>query len=223
MSIHFKVVKIHVFGVHLMFGSMLSSFTEHLLCRREGRGARWLHAMALSRILLSSLLLGGNVHAAGKHGIVGFGIPLYEDLCCQACHDSLASLSLSCTTPPEHHSDMGDMGDMMGMEIMGETSDECRATDKAWLETMAYCIQQNCNADGYSTDRQAECFCALAVAGAATPTFQESLPETPPTVELAEDAMWLNVTSLVNRAVYNRTLGTYGEFGREEYLHTKYS
>ena len=86
--------------------------------------------------------------SAGESGIVGFGISLYQDLCCQSCHDSLSSLYLNCTTF-EDMSDMSDMSDME-MEPMGMTSDECYATNTPWLETMAYCIQQNCNADGYS-------------------------------------------------------------------------
>ena len=115
---------------------------------------------------------------------------------------------------------MGDMGDT---GPMGTTSPECYANNTAWLQTMAYCIQQNCNADGYPSDKQAECFSAQAVGGASTPTFHDSLPATPPTVELASDATWLNVTSLVNPDVYYSTHGTLGEFARQEYLHTKYS
>ncbi|KAK4149021.1 fcd1ed96-f99e-4d28-9e70-49d2afc1fed5 [Chaetomidium leptoderma] len=161
-------------------------------------------------------------HAAGsKDGIVGFGISLYTDLCCQACHDSLSALYLTCTTFDHHGMEgMEGMGDMM---MMGMTSEECYATNKAWLQTMAYCIQQNCNADGYPAEKQAECFSVQAVGGASMPTFHDSLPPKPPTVELAGNATWLNVTSLVNGDVYYATHGTLGEFAREEYLHTKYS
>jgi hypothetical protein len=164
-------------------------------------------------------------HVAGdKNGIVGFGISLYQDLCCQACHDSLSSLHLTCTTFDDGGmGDMGDMGGMGDMGMMGTTSAECYANNTAWLQTMAYCIQQNCNADGYPADKQAECFSAQAVGGASTPTFHDSLPATPPTIELASNATWLNVTSLVNGDVYYSTHGTLGEFAREEYLHTKYS
>jgi hypothetical protein len=98
--------------------------------------------------------------AGSKDGIIGFGISLYPDLCCQACHDSLSSLHLTCTV--FDHGDMsgGGMGDMGDMEMMGTTSNECYVTNAAWLQTMAYCIQQNCNADGYPSEKQAECFSA---------------------------------------------------------------
>jgi hypothetical protein len=184
--------------------------------------------MAINAILLFLLCLTGIQHAdASKDGIVGYGISLYPDLCCQACHDSLSALYLSCTT--FHHGDgmsgmdMRKRDGMEGMEMMGMTSDECRQNNTAWLQTMAYCIQQKCAADGYPADKQAECFRNQAVGGAPEPTFRDSLPATAPTVELAEDATWLNDTSLVNNQLYFATHGTLGEFAREEYLHTKYS
>jgi hypothetical protein len=182
--------------------------------------------------LLIALLITAAHHVSAQtgSGIIGFGISLYQDLCCQACYDSLSSLYLTCTTF------MDDGGSMPGMDMrvrkrddggaagpMGMTSDDCRANNTAWLQTMAYCIQQNCNADGYPADQQAECFSNHAVAGASEPTFRDSLPASPPTVELAPDAVWLNVTSLVNSQVYYETHGTEGEFARSEYMHTRYS
>ena len=88
---------------------------------------------------------------------------------------------------------------------------------------MAYCIQQNCDADGYSAEQQAKCFSKQAVAGASEPTFQDSLPVTAPTHELSEGAVWLNVTSLVKSNVYYNTRGSLKEFARSEYIHTRYS
>lgn len=159
--------------------------------------------------------------SAIENGIVGFGISLYQDLCGQSCHDSLSSLYLNCTTFPEGDDMSMDMD--MGMGGAGTTSDECYTTNMPWLQTMAYCIQQNCNADGYSAEKQAKSFRTQAVAGASEPTFQDSLPATAPTAELSEDEIWLNVTSLVNRDTYYNTYGTLKEFARSEYIHTRYS
>ncbi|KAK8013881.1 hypothetical protein PG990_007177 [Apiospora arundinis] len=173
------------------------------------------------------------LHAfAFQHGIVGFGIDLYQDLCCQACHDALSTLFLDCTTfmnqPEGGASDggMSGMGMSGGMDMdmpMGMTSDECRATNSPWLQTMAYCIRSRCDADAYPFEKQVQCFSKHAVAGASELTLQHSLPSAAPTVELTEDAMWLNTTSLVNSHHYYSIHGTLGEFAREEYLHTKYS
>lgn len=191
--------------------------------------------MGLTSAILVVWSLFSLVHNAeaqvGKNGVVGFGISLYEDLCCQACHDSLSALYLNCTTfmSSDDMSGMGGMDmkkvkrDDMAMDMMGMTSDECRASNTPWLQTMAYCIQQNCKADGYPADKQATCFSNQALAGASQPTLQDSLPATAPTVELAADAMWLNDTSLVNHELYYSTHGTLGEFARSEYFHTRYS
>ncbi|KAK1991697.1 ferric reductase like transmembrane component [Colletotrichum falcatum] len=176
---------------------------------------------SIGLIALSCLV--ANVYAQTGSGIIGFGISLYPDLCCQACHDSLSALYLNCTT----FSSSMDMGGMsmsgMDMQMMGTTSPDCYASNKPWLQTMAYCIQKNCNAHGYPADKQAQCFSNQAVAGAPSPTFEESLPSVAPTTELASDAMWLNETSLVNQALYDSTYGTEGEFARSEYFHTRYS
>ncbi|KAI0144621.1 ferric reductase like transmembrane component-domain-containing protein [Xylariaceae sp. FL1272] len=168
--------------------------------------------------------------AVGKNGIVGFGIELWPDLCCASCADSLSALYLSCTTFPNStttDSDMDDMDDMgmddMGMDEMPETSDDCRASNTPWLQSMAYCIQQNCKTDGLSASRQAKCFKDEAAMGAETPTFEDSLPETAPTVELASDALWLNKTSLVNSELYSSTYWTYSEFKKSENMHSQYN
>ncbi|KAI1810165.1 ferric reductase like transmembrane component [Poronia punctata] len=160
----------------------------------------------------SSLL----VNASGSEkGIIGFGRTIYPDLCCLTCHTAFASLYLSCTTFTSHHH--GDMEMQMGM-----TSDECRTSNTPYLQSMAYCIQQECSAEGYSHEEQAKCF-HTHVSVDTTTSFHDSLPETPPSIELEEDAEWLNVTKLVNRHVYHVTYGTMAEFASMEYSHTKYS
>lgn len=172
------------------------------------------------------LLLVQNVCGQSGSGIIGFGISLYEDLCCQACHDSLSSLFLTCTAFA-NETDADKMPSMAGMQEMsmptGITSPECYASNTPWLQTMAYCIQQKCNAHGYPADKQVECFKKQAVNGASTPSLRDSLPIIAPVIELAANAMWLNVTSLVNKDIYFSNYGTAGEFARSEYLHTKYS
>ncbi|KAI1147283.1 ferric reductase like transmembrane component-domain-containing protein [Nemania diffusa] len=157
-----------------------------------------------------------------KSGIIGFGLSLYQDSCSLACHDSLSSLYLSCTTFPDHD-EMSSMEPDMGMGMMGMTTDECRTSNTPWLQTMAYCIQKACGAQGYTVENQARCFSTHAVAGASEPTFDECLPITTPTVELAANATWLNSTSLVNHDLYHATHGTLEEFARSEYIHTRYS
>ncbi|KAI0548360.1 ferric reductase like transmembrane component [Xylaria curta] len=186
--------------------------------------------MQASALLLLSLLSSAQYAGATNDGVVGFGIDLYPDLCCQTCRDSLSTLYLSCTTFPSNNASSMDSSSMKKRHDDGEpmanmpmTSDDCRASNLPWLQTMAYCIQQNCNAVGFGTAEQTKCFSKEAVAGAAKPTLQDSMPAKVPTVEIARDAVWLNATSLVNSELYYETYGTYAEFGRSENYHTKYS
>jgi hypothetical protein len=180
--------------------------------------------ISASNILYLFLLVQVQVQdVRAEQGIIGFGRTIYPDLCCLSCYYSLSSLYLSCTTFPDMSGmDMGDI-DMASMMTMGTTSDECRTSNTPWLESMAYCIGQACTADGYSFEQKGQCFSNHAVAGASVPTFQESFPETDPTVELPEHAMWLNVTSLVNKHTYHVTYGTMEVFRKVEYTHTRYS
>ncbi|KAI0108717.1 ferric reductase like transmembrane component-domain-containing protein [Nemania sp. FL0031] len=174
-------------------------------------------------LLSASLLTQFQGVTGAKGGIIGFGLSLYQDSCSLACHDSLSSLYLSCTTFSDHNgmTGMKEMGMEMGMT--GMTTEECRTSNMPWLQTMAYCIQQACGAQGYTVERQARCFSTHAVAGASEPSFHDCLPITAPTVELPENATWLNSTSLVNHHLYHATHGTLEEFARSEYIHTKYS
>ncbi|MCJ1306968.1 hypothetical protein MMC25_000612 [Agyrium rufum] len=173
--------------------------------------------------LIANRVAAGN-GIVGKNGIIGFGLSYYQDLCYQACYDSLSTLYLSCTTFMDMGGDGVPMSDMdMDISMMGMTSDECYTSNIPWLQTMACCIRQKCDLAGYPADKQAMCFSNQAIAGASTPTFHNSLPAIPPTVELDADAIWLNVTSLVNSDVYHATYGTEGEFARTEYIHTRYA
>lgn len=170
--------------------------------------------------------------AEHTHGVIGYGISMYDPVCCYACHDSLSSLYLNCTT---FMSD--DMGHMEGMKLrkrmdmggeMAVTSTECRASDPAWVSTIAYCIKDRCTEDGVSEARQAKCYARMVpgrntVHGTADIVpFQQALPQRAPTVEVADDAEWLNTTSLVNAETYATNKRTLAEFERSEKMHTQY-
>lgn len=177
-----------------------------------------------STIVFIFLLVLGICHVTvAGNGMIGFGLTMFRDLCCQACQDPLSTLHLSCTT--FGNDDISSMDVSMPkitvVELM--SSDECHATDTPWLQTMACCIQQNCDVDEYSTEKQAKRFSTQAVAVASSPTFHDSLPAIAPIVELVEDAMWLNATSLVNKNTYYATHGTEKKIARWTSIHTRHS
>ena len=71
------------------------------------------------------------------HGLIGYGISMYHPLCAYTCRDVLASSMLNC-------SETMDMADSMGMEMGGETTPECYATDDSFLQTLAGCMSDHC-------------------------------------------------------------------------------
>ncbi|KAK6002962.1 hypothetical protein QM012_000807 [Aureobasidium pullulans] len=176
------------------------------------------------------ILFSDFVSAETQYGILGFGIPMYQPLCCYSCHDALSALYLECTTFSDdmnmHHSDM-DMKLIkrmdMGGDSMATTSDACYASDRIWLETFSYCVHEKCAQDNVDQSEQSKCFSRLAANGLQVPTLQASLPSTAPTVQLETEATWLNSTNLVNGNAYLSNYVTMKEFVSSEERHTRYA
>lgn len=111
----------------------------------------------------------------------------------------------------------------MGSDSMATTSDSCYASDRVWLETLAYCVQTKCSGDGVSKEKQSQCFANVAASGESVPSLDASLPPKAPTNELNEDEIWLNSTSLVNEGTYRANRQTLSEFSKAEERHTRYA
>lgn len=176
------------------------------------------------------LTLPSLVAAEKQYGVLGFGIAMYDPLCCYSCHDALSALYLNCTTFSEDM-DMGHGGmDMkllkrmdMGGESTAMTTDTCYASDRTWLQTFSYCVHDKCSKDGVDGGKQSRCFSKMAANGLPVPSLQASLPSTAPGVELDANAMWLNTTSLVNEHTYLANYVTMKEFVSSEHRHTRYA
>lgn len=95
-----------------------------------------------STIMFIFLLVLGICHVAvADNGMIGFGLTMFQNLCCQACQDSLSALQLSCTAFGKDDVSSMDvsMPKITAMELMA--SDECHATNMPWLQTMACFIR----------------------------------------------------------------------------------
>ncbi|KAH6718239.1 ferric reductase like transmembrane component-domain-containing protein [Leptodontidium sp. MPI-SDFR-AT-0119] len=165
--------------------------------------------------------------SAVKHGMIGMGINMYKPVCAYACHDSLASLWLNCTTFSTPSDDMAGM-DMkllkrmdMGEEAEATTSMECVASNMPWLQTLAYCLKDRCGIDGVGEKKIAKAYTTLSMSDIAV--YSEMLPAENPTTELDADAMWLNETSLVNYDLYFSNRQTLQEFEYQEDTHVQLS
>jgi len=93
-------------------------------------------------VQLAPVLAGVSAGRNG-HGLIGYGIVMYQPYCATACRDSISAATLSCSVVEHNHGDMGDMGGMM-MADESATSPECFASDDVFLKTLAYCIASHC-------------------------------------------------------------------------------
>ena len=97
--------------------------------------------MKLQDYLLVTLLASGVLaqKLRSEYGFVGYGINAFDPFCAFACRDSISGATLNCS---EVMSDgMGGMSDMNDMVM---TEPECYATDDAFLQTLAWCVQSHC-------------------------------------------------------------------------------
>lgn len=142
------------------------------------------------------------VAAIVKHGVIGIGISMYKPFCCNTCHDTLSTLYLSCT-------------DFLAGEAI--TSVECRASNTAWLQSLAFCMDQKCTAQGLSHDAIQTCWESMSD---SVSQYDQWVPDTPPQTELDFNATSLNTTSLVNEELYTSTILSYEEWEHEEDMHS---
>lgn len=157
--------------------------------------------------VLLSLLLALAAPSAGEdrpgHGLIGYGITMYDPACAYACQSSIPT-TLDCLGSSSDE-DMSDMSDMdMDMDT---PSPECLATYPPYLRSLAWCIHSHCPADTevYRLER----WWVMNVAGTQTVqpepnvTYQEALRQvnTAPT-EVLGDGDMLNRTVKVNEETY---------------------
>ncbi|KAL8847159.1 MAG: hypothetical protein Q9221_007789 [Calogaya cf. arnoldii] len=159
------------------------------------------------------------------HGLIGYGISMYNPLCAYTCRDVLSASMLDCS----EHTDMHMHGGMLTKRAMGmaiETSPECYASDNNFLRTLAYCMFSHCQ-DVPIWDL--EKYWNLNVAGKQpsqpTPrvTYQETLANiaTRPMDKLVSGEA-LNHTMIVSDENYQASYNAQAMFERMENNHSKY-
>jgi hypothetical protein len=88
-------------------------------------------------LCLNSLFAAAMVSKGRRgHGLIGYGITLYDPTCAFACRDTISSSFLNCSSEELAMDDM----DMSG----SSTDPECYATDDAFLGSLAWCISTHC-------------------------------------------------------------------------------
>lgn len=197
----------------LIFGLILSE----LILATKMRIQTSLLLAAAAHFSLSSCMV-----SSGRkgHGLIGYGITMYQPGCAFACRDTISSATLSCTPADEHM-------DMAGMESMSaKTSPECYATDDIFLETLAYCVSSHCKDVPVW---ELEKWWKMNVAGNKVPqpdpkwTFGETLARvTNKPTEILVGENPLNKTSLVTEEDWLANYNADTEFEALEGIHEKY-
>jgi hypothetical protein len=158
-----------------------------------------------------------------NHGLVGYGITMDDPECAFACQAVLTGSQLNCSDPTNTADvPMGSM--VMSMTFM--TSLDCYATDDAFLQSLALCIQSYC------MDLpvwQIEQFWVTSAVGTMSPqpnpkySYQKALDKitNPPNITLAYGSP-LNQTSLVGDSDYDLQYRTLTVFSWVEVQHSKF-
>lgn len=161
------------------------------------------------------------------HGLIGYGIKMYQPPCAFACQSSIAN-PLDC--PDAHH----DMEGMEGMKVkrmsgmdMEKPSPECYANNEPYLQTLAYCMQQYCPDDVTVSARDE--FLEMSIGGRLKQppkprwSYMEALLsiEQPPSNYTPAEEI-LTQASLVNETDYISNFNGNHGFELSETLNSKY-
>ncbi|KAL8708937.1 MAG: hypothetical protein Q9220_006269 [cf. Caloplaca sp. 1 TL-2023] len=175
-------------------------------------------SVAVAAVLHTFLVYSMTSTGRPGHGLIGYGISMYQPLCAFTCRDVLSTSKLKCSEMDMSGMEMGEMG--------SETSPECYATDDAFLDTLAYCISTHCQS---VPSWRLERYWTMNVAGTAADqplpkaTYQETLANVTvkprDTLTVGGD---LKRTMLVPEEDYRTSYKTHGAFKRVETNHATY-
>ncbi|MCJ1456008.1 hypothetical protein MMC28_006365 [Mycoblastus sanguinarius] len=151
--------------------------------------------------------------------LVGYGIYPYKPPCAHACYRSLSSLMLECSSDTASEREMDSDSEI--------TSPQCRAGETPWLTSLAWCMCTNCAEYNVSTSGlerfwEEQCTGDPTVApkwGYSTTLFNIAQS---PTRELTETDDTLNITALVNPAVYEAQYNALTTVQRENVVESGY-
>lgn len=172
----------------------------------------------LSACLHIHLVLSMTSGGRPGHGLIGYGISMYNPLCAFTCRDVLSTSQLSCS---EHMH-----GSEVEMDMDSATSPECYATDDTFLETLAYCMSTHCpDLAVWDLER----YWSMNVAGTKLiqplpkASYQRTLADirTKPTTTLVIGEE-LNKTMIVSHEDYQASYNAHGVFEKMEINHEKY-
>ena len=142
------------------------------------------------------------------HGVSGLGLSLFKPSCCYSCLNSLWALDLPCSqTNPNL--------------TFAVNSPQCHASNKIYLESLAWCMKLECIGEGVSDAEVGSVWNRIAGDGAKVGEWQSYLAQQPSST-LASGAVNLTQPSLVNREVYEHSRDTILDYSSQEKYHEIY-
>lgn len=184
----------------------------------------------LSTLLCTSVAAAETTTGRPRHGLIGYGINMYNPICASACGRA-APMYLYCADG------VSSSGGGMSMIAINDTTNvtatespsaECMANNIPYLQTVAYCIHERC--DGSVTPPERELWWYRYVVGimadqpAPSMTYQESLSSIPtaPNQTLPADSPLVSPV-LLNQESYVAMANIMKNFQWVEGLHSRYS
>ncbi|PPJ52662.1 hypothetical protein CBER1_10893 [Cercospora berteroae] len=174
------------------------------------------HTMTFA-IVLTHSVLGVAMITTGRpgHGLVGYGITMYDPVCPYACRAALSSSKLNCSSTM-----------IMDGRPMIDTSAACYASNFDFLTSVAWCIQPRCtDMTLWAIEQwwQEEIPGKQAVQPDPQWTYQSTLDrsQTPPVLQLRPGDP-VNTTVRVSDAAYDIQANTLAAFTKVEVNHSKY-
>lgn len=185
--------------------------------------------LSTSYLVLAALFAGftsaGDDQGRDGHGLIGYGIKMYNPPCAFACRAAISSAPLNCSTY-EGEMSHGMAGMSMSDHEMATTSVECYASDDLFLQTLAWCISTRCqDIPTWELEKYWSLNEPGNKQGQPDPrlTYQQALSKvsTPPTkLFSAMDA--LNTTAVVPESVHQAQMQTLFTFETNESTHERY-
>ncbi|KAF5000357.1 hypothetical protein FGRMN_1825 [Fusarium graminum] len=155
-----------------------------------------------------------------RYGVIGYGISMYDPPCAFSCIQTVGSWMLQCD-------DDHNMGEHMSSMHMAAATPECKATNDAFLQTVAWCIYTHCPDQKNSTLEkiwEMEVVGRLKVQPTPKYSYQTALSlviKEPPTMILDSQEI-LNRTSLADEDAWQSNFNADYIFEKMDALNERY-
>ena len=161
----------------------------------------------LVMLFLFAPLVSASVLSSG-HGVSGLGLSLFTPTCCYACLNSFWGLDLLCSQRNPN-------------EKFSVNSPRCHASNKIYLESLAWCMKLKCPAEGVGDAQVASIWNKIAADGVEVGEWQSYLAEQP-SKTLVFGAVNLTELSLVDPTTYEHSRDTILSYSSQEGYHEIY-